>query len=453
MPAPQNKSRAIPRWWIWFFALLAVFTASLAVVVKGFHLFSSIRDEPFIQGADDSHYYLWLRSWVVDGDLDFTNDFAAIPFLEPDYKERILNGPRTATGMVPNKFPVGWAVVSAPGFATAHLLSKALGWEDNGFGAPYQLAVWLQQILMAGVGFLLLRSILRRWYSNPVCVLAIMMVWLTSPMVYYQTARIAMVHNTLFVLGTLVFWLALRVRDCLGSRDRRSMTELASLSGLAGFAAGLMVICRPSAIVYLIPPVWLIIDGMYRNARGSPGLLTAMGAGAIAGAAAGVFPQLLAWKQVYGHWIYYSYQGEGFNWASPQFYTSLLSPHHGLFNWHPMLALGLGGLLLASLRGKFTPSWLISFIAIAWINSAWHMVHFGSAFGGRAYEFVVFFATLGMAYALHQLQRRAVFLHATLALHALLACWNTVFMYLFMQGIVSREEPVTWLERFSAVFR
>lgn len=81
------------------------------------------------------------------------------------------------------------------------------------------------------------------------------------------------------------------------------------------------------------------------------------------------------------------------------------------------------------------------------------MVHFGSAFGGRVYEFLVCFAMIGMAFLLDWTRGKNVFHNVLLSIFMLFACWNIVFMYLYMRGIVSREDPVTWLERLRATFQ
>lgn len=455
-PSPQTLSQQpISSTWKAALLLLALAVGISTVVIKGFHLFSDDSYEPFIQGADDAHYYLWLRSVVVDGDVHFENDIRETPFLEEHAKQTILAQPLTATGGVINKFPVGWAVVSAPFFWVAHVLAPLTPWPADGFSPPYQVAVWVGHMLIAALGFALWFRILRRWVAADIATIAILLTWLNSPMIYYQSARIAMVHNAVFVLACLLFWLALRISETIRqdheSNGSKSNKLLLLLTLAAGFHAGLLVICRPSALVYLIPPIALILTTMLRHLRASPGLCTAMVAAAIFGALAGVFPQLLAWKQLYGSWIFYSYQGEGFHWMAPQFFTSLWSAHHGLFNWHPVLLLGLASLLAATVRNLFPASWIATAVLIIWVNSAWHMVYFGSSFGGRAYEFLVFFASLGLAFLLQYLARAQHWRTSLMLALTLAAIWNALFLYVFMRGYVSRELPVTWSERMEAV--
>ncbi len=452
----QHPHYAITPLWNIGLILLVVLVSSVAVVVKGFHVFSESRNEPFIQGADDAHYFMWLRSWVVDGDISFANDVAETPYLERSAKETILSQPLTETGLVINKFPVGWAVLSLPFYLIAHWIAPLTPWPADGFSPPYQIAIWLGQILIAGYGFYLLSRILRRWFSIDICIAAIALTWLNSPMVYYQSARISMVHNVVFVLACLVWWFAIKIKEHFENGEIEGQAVCNRLLLLmtfgASFHAGLLVICRPSSLVYLILPISMILAAMIRYNR-NPSLFLWMVTAAISGAFLGAFPQLLAWKHLYGQWIYYSYQGEGFHWFSPQILASLFSPHHGWFNWHPVLLIGLLALIIASIRGKFPKSWMVTGLLIIWINASWHMFYFGSAFGGRAYEFMGCFATLGIAFILKTLDAWPKWRTSLLVTLTIAGIWNGLFLYAFMQGLVHRELPVTWLEKLDAVIR
>jgi len=75
-----------------------------------------------LRGYDNTFNYLWLRSAMVDHDWDFRNDLAACNTLTPEYRAAALALPLSHTGRIPNKYGVGWAVVSAPFYLFADLL-------------------------------------------------------------------------------------------------------------------------------------------------------------------------------------------------------------------------------------------------------------------------------------------------------------------------------------------
>ncbi len=445
--ANDGTREPIPKHWWVILVIIVLFSAISSSVTKAFHLFSEDEYEPFIQGADDAHYYMWLRSWIVDGDIDFQNDFEETPFLDEVVKEQALINPKTETGLLPNKFAVGWAVVNMPVFLTAHLLGQMGLWGADGYGPPYQLAVWAWQLMLFGLSALAIVDLLKRWVSRDSAWLAYLLVWLSSPLIYYQVSRISMTHNTVFALSVGLIWLAYRYRDQLKSRQ-----YLMSYALAIGWVAGTLVITRPSGLIYGIFPALVVLSGLFAHrkqllADRKYGLSIAL---ILAGGLIGVWPQMLAWKVLYGDWIYYSYSGEGFNFLEPQIYMSLLSTHHGLFNWHPLILIGVTALLVYSVLGRFPRAWIVTFVLIIWINASWHMVYFGSAFGGRAYEHVIFFAIAGVALLINGLRENRIWLRAIFYGSLVLALWNVLFLKLFMHGYVSREEPVSWLERFSA---
>src|SRR5687768_4095689 len=61
--------------------------------------------------SDGKSYYAWLRSLALDGDLDFTNDFALIYSPGP-----VPTAPLRPNGLVANKTSVGVALTEVPGF-------------------------------------------------------------------------------------------------------------------------------------------------------------------------------------------------------------------------------------------------------------------------------------------------------------------------------------------------
>lgn len=405
--------------------------------------------EAIIQGADDTGYYLWLRSWVIDGDVDFRNDLAAIPFLEETARRAWLDLPLTPAGRTPNKYFCGWAVGSLPGFLAAHGLARLLpAVPADGFHPVYQAGVWLNQLLYAALSLVLAAAILRRLLPGANPWLAVTLTWLASPLVYYQSARLGMVHNQVFLLVALTLWLILRWRASVqpgtppASRPRFWLLAL-------GLASGLLLITRPTAALYLGFPAWFIFREIASASPSRrPALLASLG-----WAAAGCLPflglQMLGWKHLYGSWLLWSYPGEGFAFSQPRLAESLFSDFHGFLNWHPFLASGLAALLLPGWPERGTPRIAFAlFLLVAWTNASWSMWYFGSAFGGRAYEGCVLLAMLGTA---RLLQTGALTRRLSLAAGLLLAAWNLVFLALFLTQAVPREEPVSWPQRLAAV--
>lgn len=448
MPDPSDIPAPLHPGWMLALILFVAGATLMTVITKGYHLFSESSYEPLIQGVDDASYYLWLKRLIVNGDLNFDEGFKESPLLDQDGKDVMLGYNKTPKGLVPNKFTIGWAVLSVPPFLATHLLGMAGLWPADGYGPAYQLAVLFWHLGLAATSLFLAHSVITRWISPHFAWIAVLGVWLSSPLLYYQTARISMAHNSVFFLCVVAVWMAFKVSDRIAESRKVDRATLA-LTFLIGVVSGLLIIVRPPAIVYLALPFLTMIQAL-RHRELSSVTRFAMVALAMVGVTCGILPQAIAWKHLYGKWIVYSYEGEGFNWLEPDFFTSLMSSHHGLFNWHPLLLPCLITLLWVTIRKRFPVSWLISAVAIMWINAAWHLPAFGSAFGGRAFDFLVFFAMIGCGFLLQFCKDRK-YLYPTLSILIITAFSNVCFLALYISPYIPREDPVPWLDRFQAL--
>ena len=87
---------------LWVLTACAVICSIYTITYKGYGMFTS-ENEPILQGFDDSFYYFWLRSVVIDRDVDFFNELEMTNTIDSETKEFILDGSRTSTGLLPNK--------------------------------------------------------------------------------------------------------------------------------------------------------------------------------------------------------------------------------------------------------------------------------------------------------------------------------------------------------------
>jgi hypothetical protein len=398
----------------------------LAVVAGGtlwsaWDMFGVTR-RPLIQGWDDSFYYYWLPSVVIDGDVDFSNQLAQSRTLDASSVAEALDQPLTAAGLLPNKYPPGWALGSLPFFLLVHAFTPA---DATGFEPAYLIAVWLGQLLYAGVGVWLAIRIATRFFSVGIATPAVLVAWLASPLIYYQSARLAMPHSQMFTLAMLAFWCAFRIAD----GDRR-----ARWWALLGVASAMLVVTRNVAVVYLLWPALVVVRNL-RSVRAGVALL---------GAALPVIAvQLLAWKALYGSWFVYSYGGERFDFGQLHLGEILFSPRHGWFYWHPLLAVGIASFAVWAWRRTEGRAWLVSLAAIALLSAAWPTWWLGSSFGYRGFEVPTLFAALGLGALLQWAADRRALRIALAALAAGCIAWNLALLGLFLTQRIPREAPVT----------
>lgn len=414
-PAPSLK---LSRW----LALLCAVVAAAGAAWAGWDMFGPAR-RPMIQGWDDSFYYFWLPSVVIDHDIDFSNQIEQCRTLNADMRDVALTAQRTPTGLVADKYPPGWAIGSAPFFLAARIVMPR---DTTGFEPPYQVAVWCGQLLYAVAGLWFAIKIVARLFPPETARIAVLAGWLASPLVYYQSARLAMSHSQVFVLAMAVFWLA----QCIDNGDTRWRTWL-----LLGFSSALLVVTRNVAIVYLLYPGYVLVRRLRKpSATGW----------CVLGAAAPAAAQLLAWKVLYGSWFAYSYGGERFDFAHLHLGAILFSPRHGWFYWHPLLLAGILAFVVWGWRRRDGRAWLASLAAIAVLNAAWPTWWLGSSFGYRGFEVATLFAMIGLAALIEWVRTIRWRQRALTGLIGVAIVWNLALFALFLGGRISREAPVTY---------
>ncbi len=408
---------------------LCVAVAAAGVTWQAWDMLGPAR-QPMLQGWDDSFYYFWLPSVVIDGDVDFSNQLEQCRSIDASMRAQASTLPRTPTGLLENKYPPGWALANLPFFLVAHALAPP---GSTGFEPIYEIAVWFGQLLYAGGGLWLAVRLAARYFPTPVATCAVLVVWLASPLIYYQSTRLSMSHSQVFTLAVAVFALALRIRD----PDARARHWL-----LLGFCAALLVVTRNVAAVYLLAPAWLVARQL-RSFRSAGWLL--------AGAAPPVAVQLAAWKSLYGSWLVYSYGGERFDFTHLHLGEILFSPLHGWFYWHPLLLPAIAAFGWWAWRRLEGRGWLASLAVVTVLNAAWPTWWLGSSFGHRGFEVPVFFAMLGFATLLHAATARPLLRRALLAVAAGAIVWNVALFALFLTQRIPRQDPVTYADAARAL--
>ena len=425
---------------LWVLTACAVICSIYTITYKGYGMFTS-ENEPILQGFDDSFYYFWLRSVVIDRDVDFFNELEMTNTIDSETKEFILDGSRTSTGLLPNKYPIGWALANLPFFIFAHLISLVVGLPSTGFEPIYFIFIWVGQLIYTVISLFLTVKVISRFVPTYTAWLGMLFVWLSSPLLYYQTAQVSLSHNTVYFLTLIIFYLTFKIIDNNQHCNRWF---------LLGFFSGFLIITRITAATYLIFPALVIIKYIFSdNPRSQKWKQFTL---FISPSLAMIFMQLLAWKLLYGTWIVYTYEGESFDFAHPQIGPILFSHYHGLFNWHPLLFVGMVVFIYFSLTKKFIPkSWIISFIFIVYINASWHSWWYGSSFGHRAFESSIFFAMLGFALLLDKNKKNWIITQSLYLLANVTCIWNLILLSLYFTHLIGRNSPISYNERWEAV--
>ena len=373
------------------YRFLTLFLFLLALLVTSF------KDKFNFVVSDGRGYYVYLPSLVIDGDLDFSNQIRE--HWDKDFHPARLED-LTPKGYVRNRYTIAFAMTLAPAFLLSHSASIVLSaisgakiFAPDGYTILYQL-LCSAFIMSLGYGILVRvdRILAERLKLPPPAVLGgVLFASLGSPFLYYWFREPFMVHVLSSFWVTCALWSIHR----LSSDRSESKSKKSFILQLCGFfgALGMAVLMRPTNIFLAPFAIYAACLAFQRKARISlvlASLITLLP----------VLPQLWVWHRMSGHWFYYSYGSEGFDWLHPALWSSLFSSRHGLFFWSPTLALSSLGYVLSLKEGVMRdPFLLCAFLAslILWyLNSAWSDWWFGDAFGGRAYTELICFFAIGL---------------------------------------------------------
>ena len=331
--------------------------------------------------GDTIQYYAYLRSIVIDGDVDFTNDYRLL-YAPSDNADGTANNvwltSRTPTGRATNLMSIGPAILWAPAFLTTYaalavLRVVGIAVPLDGIAAPFELsAAWPA-------------SSTRR--SAPSCV--------TEPAACCSTGEPPSGPRS--SLGwrrqpstTRSFRRPIRTHHrysrppCSATSGSRSRRRHHSPSSVARGTAGLAALVRWQDGIILIRRSPICSVGGTR--RASLVSATVRAAVMLCGTGIMLLPQMVAWHSIYGQFVVMP-QGDSFmQWTKPALLQVLFSMRHGLFSWTPAVLLSVVGLRWLIRRDGSIgwPALVVVLLAI-YVNASVNDWWAGEAFGARRF--------------------------------------------------------------------
>jgi hypothetical protein len=321
--------------------------------------------------ADAAYYYAYLPSLVLDGDLDFANQYKVT-------QNWYRFGP-TPLGRAGNVFGIGPAVFELPAFVVGHGLAKLAGARGDGFSRWETTAVlWMSIAFSLGAVWVAAR-LARRWVGAGAAYAGALVAAVAGPLLYYAIRQPGYAHPCAALFATLLIE---RWDASYGAAPRSLRTWI-----VLGAAAGAAALARPQLALWaLVLPV-AALDDLRRRGDAPLSRLTVRWAAAGAAAALVFLPQLLAWKALYGAW-YVVPQGAGFmRWDAPAWSETLFSSRNGLFPWAPLYApMAIGVVALARRTVRLPLALLLGLFGQAVVNGAAWDWWAGGSFGGRRFD-------------------------------------------------------------------
>jgi Dolichyl-phosphate-mannose-protein mannosyltransferase len=402
--------------------------------------FAEYHRRGWVIGSDGLSYYAYLRSFALDRDLDFSNEFKfhnplghAVP--DPDLK--------TSTGMVPNLHSVGPAILWAPFFLVAHALSTVLAhfnpkYAPDGYTPLYHLFIGFGTVLYTCVAVALLYRFLSRYYPKSVSLTALLALWFGSNLIYYTVIEPAMPH-ALSLFAVVLFL-------CFLSRaaDKPSIRNFA----LTGMAAGLMVLARWQSVIYLLLVGLLALREALPAGRSGPwnvrGLFSPKYLALVVCLLAVALIQAVAWKVIYGSFLIIPQGREFLRWNNPELAAVLFSLRRGLFTWHPILLISTIGLWYAiGVNAPLALSFSLVLLGQIYINAVPVDWWAGVSFGMRRFVecFPVF--AFGLAAVCHRASSIGIIKRSLGICLVCFVAWNWLVMTQFASDQIEADADLS----------
>lgn len=444
--------------------LIAIFLVFL--IVYGASIFLIPKRYGRLIVGDGIYYYVYLRSAVLDRDLDFLNDYTIYQSFnnkDPIKKEEMLKR-KTPIGMAANFFSVGPAVLWAPVFLVTHFIATLFGKASDGFSFWYEAPILFLSIAYGFVGIVLTYRVVANMFSCFAAFVSILGIWLATNVVYYMGVSPSASHVLSLFTSALFVYLWWRGRN---GRTRRDWL-------VWGLSAGLMALVRWQDILIAVLALFEWIKTITDNPQPitdnrllitdyrSLAILRRLPSAVVflLGLLLAFLPQMFAWQILYGSPLTAPQGGGFFQVFHPEMLNVWFSTKRGLFSWSPILIFAAIGFVPLHQKNRLLgAAAIVIFILESYINSIVNDWWGGEAFGARRFISLMPFFALGLAAFIDSARARVSQTIILVALAAFIV-WNNLFLLqynLWLHGIghisaIPTLQEMT-LDKFTAPFK
>ena len=409
---------------------------------------------PWVRG-DGVGYYAYLRSALIDHDLNFENDYFAgnksFVMSRFDAQGHLLPEMYTKTGHVENHFSVGPAILWAPVLVTVHLAVLLLDRfgahiAADGYSRPYVLAMGLTTSFYGFLSLFLAFRVARKYFEQQWAFLATIGIWLASSLPVYMYFNPSWSHAFSAFSVSLFLWYWER------TKLQRTLAQWAVL----GVCAGLMGnVYYPNVILLIFPVLELFY--LVRASRRDPGRWPLAGRKLLLCSTVFVMvfllsllPTFITRLIIYGSILETGYPAIWkWNWNSPVFLQVLFSADHGLLSWTPILSLAIIGLFFLVKKNPLVGTGaILTFLAYYFFIASYPDWDGLSSFGNRFFISLTPVFILGLAALLSSFSSwvgktaRAMVISAMAI--AMLGLWNVGFIFQWGTHMVPARGEISW---------
>jgi hypothetical protein len=381
---------------------------------------------------DNAGYHLYLPAVFIYQDLGTLSFYPSIDSAyAPSGDIKWYSIYAQPTGNKLNKYAIGNSIFDLPFFLCAHAYTSIAGqYPADGYSLPYQLAAAISYILWSLLALLLLKRFLSYYYTDSIVLAAIAAIALGTSY-YYQLTMGGGSHIYAFLLSSAMLYYTHKWHNTYLNKYLYRISAI----------AGLILILRPAdAVIIFLPLLWGISNKasllqklrLFKRSNGAIFLATIIGF-AIA------MLQMSYWKYTTGHWVYFSYEGESFNFLHPHITEGLFSYRKGWFLYTPLALIAFTGFyFLWKQRRELVPALFITIAAAMYIVFSWKNWWYGGGFASRAMvDFLPLLALPLAALMQHIASVKKIVLKAVVVMVFLLLITLHLFQtWQYTQGII-----------------
>ncbi len=424
-------------------AALNISSSSLVLLLISATYISSLfyyhkwSDGSSVPGGDPFGYYCYLPAIFIHNDLSHLRYSAyardAEKGISRDSSQPVKDIEVYFSGSTPIiKYTCGVAILESPAFFIAHIFALATHSNANGYSPVYIFVFNLWNTLFVFFGLLLLKKVLRSFFPDGIVALVLLAIGIGTNLFYFSVYNLGMSHSYLFTLyaGLMLFTIRFHKAPDIFN------------AFFLGLFAGLITLIRPNEIICVLIPLLYGInsvssfrDKILRFIKRKE-LYLAVGMFALCG-----LPQLLYWKLLSGHWVYYSYGSESFDFTTPHIYQGLFGFKNGLFPYAPIILLTVPGIILMLFkRQPFTMALLTFIPAQVYIIYSWWCWQYINGLGSRPMVETYPLLAIPLAFTFHVLYNNKVAKVALFIVVAVVCCQQLLLTYQASRNIMWSED-------------
>ena len=352
-------------------AVMVIFIAAF-LIIKVFDV-KIYRTPEKVIAWDVINFYSYLPATFIEHDLTLTYVWTDTNYYQHYWAETLPDGRLLI------KTTMGLSMLYCPFFLVANAIAQEPPLSGHGgFGPPYALALILACVFWVILGFIFLRKVLLKRFSETVTTIVLGVTLFATNLLWYSSYEAPYSHGFLFGLICIFLYQTERWHD------KQSWWCTVAI----GLNLGIISLIRPTNalvlfyfILYNVATWQELKDKFSLYLQQWPKILVM----AISAFAVWV-PQMLYWHAITGHFLFYSYtNNERFFWGNPRIFEGLFSFRKGWLIYTPSMVFALIGFVPLYRHHRHDFHGILVFLILnMYVLWCWWCWWFGGCFGQRS---------------------------------------------------------------------